>query len=127
MKINRISRVISHDNGAAKDVGPDPSPQSGSTPMVVIACNGRPLQYSDCHRAEQLYLLAAALTEPKAPLRAKAIRIAEALWNTFGSLVSCFTPREYANFFRHNGYSGQPERAIGVVALPCVRRQVCGG
>ena len=45
-----------------------------------------------------------AFTKLKALLRAKAIRTVEALWNALGTLAGCFTPKECANFFRHDGY-----------------------
>ena len=37
----------------------------------------------------------------KALLRAKASRTVEALWNTLGDIVACFSPAECANFLRH--------------------------
>ena len=40
----------------------------------------------------------------KALLRAKAIRTLEGLWNALGNIVGCVTPKECANFFRHDGY-----------------------
>jgi transposase len=49
-----------------------------------------------------------AFAKLKALLRAKAIRMAEALWNALGILVGCFTPKECANFFRHDGYFQSP-------------------
>jgi transposase len=49
-----------------------------------------------------------AFAKLKALLRAKAIRTVEALWNTLGTLVGCFTPKECANFFRHDGYFQSP-------------------
>ena len=45
-----------------------------------------------------------AFAKLKALLRAKAIRTVEALWNALGTLAGCFTPKECANFFRHDGY-----------------------
>ena len=45
-----------------------------------------------------------AFAKLKALLRAKAIRTVEALWNALGTLSGCFTPKECANFFRHDGY-----------------------
>lgn len=49
-----------------------------------------------------------AFAKLKALLRAKAIRTVEALWNALGTLVGCFTPKECANFFRHDGYFQSP-------------------
>ena len=45
-----------------------------------------------------------AFAKLKALLRAKAIRTVEALWKALGTLVDCFTPKECASFFRHDGY-----------------------
>jgi transposase len=45
-----------------------------------------------------------AFAKLKAMLRAKALRTMDALWNSLGSLVACFTPGECANFLRHAGY-----------------------
>jgi transposase len=45
-----------------------------------------------------------AFAKLKALLRAKALRTLEALWNAIGSIGSCFTPTECANFLRHTGY-----------------------
>jgi transposase len=45
-----------------------------------------------------------AFAKLKALLRAKAIRTVEALWKALGTLVDCFTPKDCANFFRHDGY-----------------------
>jgi transposase len=49
-----------------------------------------------------------AFAKLKALLRAKAIRTVEALWNTLGTIVGCFTPKECANYFRHDGYFQSP-------------------
>ena len=49
-----------------------------------------------------------AFAKLKALLRAKAIRTVEGLWNALGPLVGCFTPKECANFFRHDGYFQSP-------------------
>ena len=49
-----------------------------------------------------------AFAKLKALLRAKAIRTVEGLWNALGTLVGCFTPKECANFFRHDGYFQSP-------------------
>ena len=49
-----------------------------------------------------------AFAKLKALLRAKAIRTVEALWNALGTLVDCFTPKECASFFRHDGYFQSP-------------------
>jgi transposase len=49
-----------------------------------------------------------AFAKLKALLRAKAIRTMEVLWNALGTLVGCFTPKECANFFRHDGYFQSP-------------------
>ena len=45
-----------------------------------------------------------AFSKLKALLRAKAIRTAEALWKALGDLCDSFSPRECANYFRHDGY-----------------------
>ena len=45
-----------------------------------------------------------AFAKLKALLRAKAIRTVEALWNALGTLAGCFTPKECANYLRHDGY-----------------------
>ena len=45
-----------------------------------------------------------AFAKLKALLRAKAIRTVEALWKALGTLVDCFTPKECASFFHHDGY-----------------------
>jgi transposase len=45
-----------------------------------------------------------AFSKLKALLRAKAIRTAEALWKALGDLCDNFSPRECANYFRHDGY-----------------------
>lgn len=45
-----------------------------------------------------------AFAKLKALLRAKAERTVEALWKTVGALVSCFSPRECANYFKAAGY-----------------------
>ena len=49
-----------------------------------------------------------AFAKLKALLRAKAIRTVEALWNALGTFVDCFTPKECAGFFRHDGYFQSP-------------------
>jgi transposase len=45
-----------------------------------------------------------AFSKLKALLRAKAIRTADALWKALGDLCGSFSPRECANYFRHDGY-----------------------
>jgi transposase len=45
-----------------------------------------------------------AFAKLKALLRAKALRSIDALWDALGSLVTCFTPKQCANFLRHAGY-----------------------
>ena len=45
-----------------------------------------------------------AFSKLKALLRAKAIRTVDALWNALGELCDSFSPRECANYFRHDGY-----------------------
>jgi transposase len=49
-----------------------------------------------------------AFAKLKALLRAKAIRTVEALWKALGTLVDCFTPKECARFFHHDGYFQSP-------------------
>jgi transposase len=49
-----------------------------------------------------------AFAKLKALLRAKAIRTVEALWKALGTLVDCFTLKECASFFHHNGYFQSP-------------------
>ena len=43
-----------------------------------------------------------AFSKLKAPLRAGAIRTADALWKALGTLCDSFRPEECANYFRHN-------------------------
>ena len=43
-----------------------------------------------------------AFAKLKALLRAKASRTVEALWNTLGDIVACFSPAECANLLRHS-------------------------
>ena len=45
-----------------------------------------------------------AFAKLKALLRRRAARSVEALWNALGSIVTCFTPAECANYFRNSGY-----------------------
>ncbi len=45
-----------------------------------------------------------AFSRLKALLRTKAIRTADALWKALGELCGSFSPRECANYFRHDGY-----------------------
>ena len=45
-----------------------------------------------------------AFSKLKSLLRAKAIRTVNALWNALGDLCESFSPRECANYFRHDGY-----------------------
>jgi transposase len=45
-----------------------------------------------------------AFAKLKAPLRAKAERTINNLWNTVGSLLDLFTPAECANYFKAAGY-----------------------
>ena len=49
-----------------------------------------------------------AFSKLKSLLRAKAIRTAEALWKALGDLCDSFSPGEYANYFRHDGYFQSP-------------------
>jgi hypothetical protein len=44
------------------------------------------------------------LAKLKALLRAKALRIVDALWNPLGSITGCVSPEECRNFLRHAGY-----------------------
>src|SRR4051812_43521029 len=57
-----------------------------------------------------------AFSKLKALLRAKAIRTADALGKALGDLCGSFSPRECANYFRHDGYSSQRENALARLA-----------
>src|SRR4051812_30327362 len=63
-----------------------------------------------------------AFSKLKALLRAKAIRTADALWKALGDLCGSFSPRECANYFRHDGYSSQRENALAAfkATAPCL-------
>jgi transposase len=45
-----------------------------------------------------------AFSKLKTLLRARAIRTADALWKALGDLCGSFSPKECANYFRHDGY-----------------------
>jgi transposase len=51
-----------------------------------------------------------AFSKLKRLLRRGAARTVEALWDTLGSLLDQFRPKECANYFRHRGYAATPSR-----------------
>jgi transposase len=91
--IDRRRRVVMDNLGSHKVAGVRKSIETAGAKLLYL-----PSYSPDLNPIEQ------AFAKLKALLRAKASRSVEALWNTLGDIVACFSPAECANLLRHSGY-----------------------